>query len=1147
MSAGELPPLATDPAVSAWVSANAGAGKTHVLTDRVTRLLLDGADPARILCLTYTKAAAAEMASRLFARLGEWALLPDATLSEKLMAIGAGTPDADALRLARRLFAQALETPGGLKIQTIHSFCQMVLSRFPVEAGVPPRFAVLDERSAAELMRAARHAVLERAGAGEAPLKDAVAVLAARAHDGRFGEILDLAIGQADRLRRLTGKDARRFFARVRRQLDIGEGEDESSVLTQFCAELGGERGDCERIARWLSDGGTNDRNAGAWMTEFLQSGMAPEAFSQLRLIFFTKGNELRQSFVSRPTANKDPALAARLQTLCERVERVEQRRRAAITASLTEAVVTVALAVLGEYRRMKRERAVLDYDDLILSTMALLEKSDAALWVLHKLDGGLDHILVDEAQDTSPQQWSIVVKLAEEFFSGKGARERARPRTLFAVGDEKQSIFSFQGADPEAFGRHLHLFKARVEAAGLAFADLRPTVSRRSTKSVLDFVDAVFARDEARDGLTSSGDPIRHDPHRKELGRVEVWPAVKADKVPERDLWRPVDETLAQSAPMILAAKIAKRIRGWLDSGTTLPESGKPIGPGDIMILVRRRNEFAREMIRKLMEHGVPVAGADRMVLMDQIAIADLVALGRFALLPEDDLTLAALLTSPLVALSENELLELAAQREGRLWTALRTRKDERPEFARAHAFLADIRAQADFVAPFEFYARALAKGLRRQLVARLGAEAADAIDEFLALALAYESAHPPSLEGFLDWFEKGASEVKRDMEQGAGAVRVMTVHGAKGLEANIVILPDTAQIAEQERRAGLLYTEDCVFFGVNKALNTPAIEKAKDEAARREMREYRRLLYVATTRAREWLILTGYETRNGRRPESWYELVRGARAPSWREEQIDDETVLALGAALPGAGARSTEAESGATAVPAFLTRAAPVEPEARIVRPSDAADAHQPAPVSPIEDDGARFRRGLMIHALLAHLPEVPEIEREKRALAYLKREGIEHGDAKEIVAECFAVLRHPEFAPLFTPKSRAEVGVTALLPEFGNLRVSGQIDRLAVTDDAVLIADFKTNRPPPKTPDGTPAIYLAQMALYRAALARIYPGRRVECALIWTVGPQLMKLPSELSTRDDQNRCAETGRHRKGCKFPKPRLDRKEWRS
>jgi ATP-dependent helicase/nuclease subunit A len=841
---------------------------------------------------------------------------------------------------------------------------------------------------------------------------------------------------------------------------------------------------------------------------------MTPDAFRELRSIFFTKNHELRLNPVTKGSAKRNPALAARLQDLCERVERVEQRRRAAITASLTEGVVTVALAVLDEYRRMKRVRAVLDYDDLVLSTIALLDRSEAAQWVLYKLDGGLDHILVDEAQDTSPHQWSIVVKLAEEFFAGVGARERARPRTLFAVGDEKQSIFSFQGADPEAFGHHLRLFKAHADKAELPFADLRPTVSRRSAKAVLEFVDAVFASDAARDGLTSSGDPIHHDPHRKEIGRVEIWPAVKGEKVEERDPWRPVDEPPPQSAPMLLAAKIARRIRAWLDDGTTMPGTGKRITPGDIMILVRRRNEFAREVIRKLMECGVPVAGADRMVLMNQIAIADLVALGRFALLPDDDLNLASLLKSPLIGLSEEELLALAAGRDGRLWTALRRRQTERPEFARAHAFLADALAQADFVAPFEFYARALSRGLRRSLVARLGTEAEDAIDEFLSLALAYESAHPPSLEGFLDWFEKGASEVKRDMEQGLASVRVMTVHGAKGLEANIVILPDSAQIPDQERLAGLLYADDCVFFGVKKELDTAPIKAAKDEAKRRELREYRRLLYVAATRAREWLIVTGYETRNSTHRDSWHCLVQSAKNPSWREEAIDGETVFVIGAPLSATTAPDDGGRRAASSLPAFLTRFAAIEPEQRVVTPSDAVEAHEPATVSPIEDDGARFRRGLLIHALLAQLPNVVESERENRALAYLAREGLDRPTAQEMVSECFAVLRDPEFAPLFAPASRAELGVSASLPELGNVRVSGQIDRLAVTEDAVLIADFKTNRPPPSTPAATPEMYIAQMALYRAALTRIYPGRRIECALIWTVGPRLMKLPPAL---------------------------------
>ena len=545
-------------------------------------------------------------------------------------------------------------------------------------------------------------------------------------------------------------------------------------------------------------------------------------------------------------------------------------------------------------------------------------------------------------------------------------------------------------------------------------------------------------------------------------------------------------------------------------------PEPTAPITPGDIMILVRRRNAFAEEVIRQLLDKGVPVAGADRMVLLEQIAIADLVALGRFALLPEDDLNLAALLKSPLVGLSEDQLYELAHLRAGRtLWEELSARKEDRAVFSRAHEFLAEILARADYLPPFEFYARALGKGLRKRLIARLGAEAADAIDEFLALALLHEASHPPSLESFLDWFVKGASEVKRDMEQGGGAVRVMTVHGAKGLEANIVILPDTAQVPDHERRDPLLYTEDCVFYGVPKVLETQAVRNAKAAAQSREMREYRRLLYVAATRAREFLIVCGYETRNNSQAVPWYRHLREAAAgASDREEEIDGETVIALGAPLSRGAAPTTPVGRAAIALPQFLARAPRTEPSSRILRPSEAAGLEEPVLVSPLSDGGKRFRRGLFVHALLARLPEIAPGTRETAALAYLRRQGVSADDAKALVAETLAILTHPVFAPLFAADSRAEIAVTAELPELGNVRVSGQIDRLAVTDDAVLIADFKTNRPPPADVEQTPRLYRTQMALYRAGLQKIYPGKRIDCALVWTDGARLMALPASL---------------------------------
>jgi ATP-dependent helicase/nuclease subunit A len=1104
---------ATDPRASAWVSANAGAGKTHLLADRVTRLLLDGAAPARILCLTYTKAAAAEMSSRLFDRLGTWALLPDSELRAKLDGVGARGDERPTLRRARRLFAEALETPGGLKIQTIHAFCQNVLTRFPLEARVPARFKVLDERSAAELMHQSRMAVLQRA-AEDAGLSADISLLATRAGDGRFAEMLDLAITGAGRLRCILSlhEDKAAFFSHLRRVLDAPPGESEHSVLSRFCGEMGQSRPMCERVARWLLGGKSSDTDLGQLLSKAIAWGFDADAFEHLQKLFVT-GNGPRKQLYTKGLSKAEPELARFLDDWQQRFLGMDEVRKAAATASLTEALINVAVAVLDEYDRAKLARASLDYDDLIRSTLALLERDDAASWVLYKLDGGLDHILVDEAQDTSPEQWRIVAKLAEEFTAGSGTRDNEKVRTVFAVGDEKQSIFSFQGAAPEEFERNLALFKSRTAAAQLSFVEERPPVSRRSAGSILKFVDAVFARDEARDGLTFTDTPILHEPYRGAIGRVELWPTVKPPPKVDRDPYLPVDAPSASDAPVQLASRIAERVAGWLKDGRTLPGTDHVITAGDIMILVRRRNAFSEEMIRQLTQRGVAVAGADRMILLEQIAVADLVALGRFALLPEDDLNLASLLKSPMLGFDEDMLYLLAQPREGRLWDELSRRKDEHPLFAEAHTYLSGLLTIADYLPPFEFYARGLARGMRKKIIARLGPEAEDAIDEFLALALAHERVSPPSLESFLDWFARGASEVKRDMEHGGGAVRVMTVHGAKGLEANVVILPDTAQVPDHERRAGLLFTDDCVFFGVPKALETTAIQAAKTEVHAHEMREYRRLLYVALTRAREWLILCGYETRQGVQPQSWYPLLQAAAQELGTSVTAEDgETILAIGAAAGAAGA--TPVTPGIrTFLPEFLARAVEDKSSERFLRPSDAAD--DGPVISPIVDGGHRFRRGLLVHALLAALPDLPNAQRSEAGLHYLARRDITGDEATALLRETFGILDHADFAPLFAPGSRAEVSVTATLPELGpGTRISGQIDRLAVTDDAVLIADFKTNRPPPETIGDVSSLYLRQMALYRAALQKIYADKHVHCALVWTDGARLMPLPDAL---------------------------------
>ncbi len=1110
---------AADPERSAWVSANAGSGKTYTLANRVTRLLLAKAPPAKILCLTYTKAAAAEMQGRLFDQLGQWSMLPDDALRAEIEKIGGTVDGAETLSEARRLFAQALETPGGLKIQTIHAFCERLLSRFPLEAGVPPSFRVLDDQTARELLAEAREQILNRAGSGDTELADAVAHLVTQTSETRLTQILDS----------VTGGDRRKleqFFDTLPRVDDAllraaetahgaGEGETYESIAEDFCADCTREEKRLREVAGWLTGGGKTDAKKADAIVRALETAVFAESFEHYRSALLKQDGDLYKDYATKALAAARPDLLQYLIRLANRMLAAQERCRAAKAAALAHAALVLAGAMRETYAREKRFRGVLDYDDLISQTLHLLDSRPDAAWVLYKLDGGLDHILIDEAQDTSPEQWQIVRKLTEEIFSGEG-RARETTRTIFAVGDEKQSIFSFQGAEPEEFEANRVHFAART---GEAFANVRLETSRRSVPQVLDFVDAVFADDAAREGLSKI--PIAHTAHRmNDRGRVELWPTLKAEAGPELDLWRlkPVDVQSARSPVAQLADKVAAEIAGWIKSRRKLPGHDAPIRPGDIMILMPRREPFASEIIRRLKQRDIPVAGADRMKITQQIAVMDLIALGRFALLPEDDLNFAALLRSPLLDVGEDELRILANPRKSTLWRELQTRWEETPSFAFARDFLTDALRRADFQPPYEYYSQTLVQhGMRLRLLARLGPEAADAIDEFLSLALSYEQLNTPSLEGFLHWIERGEAEVKRDMERGRDEVRVMTVHGAKGLEADIVILPDTTTLPETAGRRGeFLYTDDGVVFPVKNDEAPQAVLDAKKEAEKAALREHRRLLYVALTRAKDRLIVCGFENKNGLKDGSWYDLAARAAWKKGNPIERGDETLMVIGDAdTENFEGDARKPEDRVTVADWVRKKPALDIVRPRLIRPSDAGGQEEPAAISPRGKGAARFRRGNLIHALLARLPDIDEEQRHAKALAFLAARNVEPHDAEKIADETLAVIAKPEFAAAFSRASLAEVAIVADLPELGEgARLNGRIDRLAITEDEVLAIDFKTNRPPPQTPEAVSTLYLTQMALYRAALAKVFPRHRIACALVWTEGPSLMTLPDAL---------------------------------
>ena len=1142
---------AADPAASVWVSASAGTGKTKVLTDRVLRLLLQGTAPQRILCLTFTKAAAAEMSNRIAERLGQWAVRDDVELSKDLTELTGHRPENLTLIAARRLFARVLDAPGGLAIQTIHGFCQSLLRRFPLEAVVAPHFAVMDERSAAEMLKQARRRVLDAACAeDDANLAQSLARITRYVNEKSFADLIGELTAQRDRLKQVI-RDAGGFdglVAEIHRRLGVAPGFGDDGVLTETAVESAFDGAGLRRALDALSRGSKTDTERAAILGDWLAA--APNQrillFESYSGAFLTREGTVRKTLITKFAQAFDSGALDALSAEAARLIRVRERRRAVLVAASTTALLTLGYDILAAYREKKRRGMQLDYDDLILDARNLLHRPGIAPWVLYKLDGGIDHILIDEAQDTNPEQWQVVEALAAEFFSGSGGRENDAPRTVFAVGDAKQSIFSFQRADPAAFERMRRHFAQRVPAAGAVWREVPMDMSFRSADAVLRAVDGVFARLPARDGVAISDQPIRHQAFRiGQAGLVELWPPVLPPARDEPAPWQPPIRSVGAEAPVArLARMIALTIRRWIDGGDILESKGRPIRAGDVMILVRRRGSFMGQAVRALKALGVPVAGVDRMVLTDQLAVMDLMALARFLLLPEDDLTLATVLKGPLVGFSEDRLFELAYGRGGALWPALRARAHENADFARAEEFLSLLLARADYAPPFELFARVLGAGRgRERILARLGPEAADPLDEFLNAALLYQRAHAPSLQGFLHWLEAANEDIKRDLEQGQrDEVRVMTVHGAKGLQAPIVFLPDTMQKptaqpsllwpAPEGGEKQIVLWPPRVEHDVTLASHTRQAERDKRD------REHRRLLYVAMTRAEDRLYVCGWGTRRQLPEDCWYNLIVGGLAGLAAPVEID------LSAAFPGAGGwagpglRLTnpqemrpEIERLAPALPVAPGEApdwlaVPPLPEPDPPRPlvPSRPDGDEPAVQPPfLGDGGDAFRRGLLLHRLLQALPDIPAEKRAETGRRFLARtvHGLDRVARDRLLDEALAVIDDPTTAVLFGPDSLAEVPIVGRL---GRAVVTGRIDRLAIIADRVLLVDYKSARAAPAKAAETPPMYIRQMALYRALISKIYCGKTIDCYLLWTAEPRLDQLDPTLL---DHHMPAEAG--------------------
>ncbi|WP_264049661.1 double-strand break repair helicase AddA [Methylobacterium flocculans] len=1131
---------AADPRASAWVSANAGAGKTKVLTDRVVRLLLDGAPPARILCLTFTKAAAANMSIRVFRVLGRWVTLDDATLSAELTELTGERPARKTLQVARRLFARAVETPGGLKIETLHALCERLLHMFPFEANVPARFVVLDEVQASDAFQIETGNVLADAiGGGYPHLGDALAIVGPEATGDALRKAIRNAMRARDVLAARGGLDG--AFGALADALGVRAGETVAEIETRM---LDGVLGDLVETAARLRTGKATDEGIADRLVQVDairdEASRRDEALEVYRAIFFTKEGEPKaDKSLGTKAVPEDVKQALRDER--DRLEPLQDSLRGVRALERTQALFTLAAEIHRRVETQKARLGALDFDDLIHKTLDLLGRVDST-WVLYKLDRGVDHVLIDEAQDTNPHQWEILRRITAEFASGEGAREVARTR--FAVGDPKQSIYSFQGAEPREFETTRRAWQRAATGAELAFEDVRLELSFRSAGGVLRAVDATFKIAEHYEGLSFDDTAIgtTHSTARKAApGTVELWPIEEPADEPEPDAWAaPVDAPETNAPAIVTARRVARAALAWITTGD---ESGRVWRPGDILILVRKRSAAFEEVIRAMKALGVPVAGQDRLDIAAHIAVNDLVAVGRAGLLPADDLTLAGALKTPLVGLDDDDLVRIAACRDlhETLEDALaRHAAAGDPAAIRGHEALRAWIALAACEGPFGFYATLLgARGGRRALVSRLGGEAGDAIDVFLMTAAQAEQApDAPSLGGFLARYDtvpgrgEGGHTVKRDLESGRDEVRVMTVHGAKGLEAPVVVVidgcealgrndPPLLSVAGSEparsrfgQGAGPLPP---VWAGA-KAGDCEAVTQARAALQARAREEHNRLLYVAMTRAADRLVIAPYRGHEAPTEAAWCEMIRtGLEAEFGAGESV--ETAYGPSTLWRDGGAATAPEATPAVAaappnLPAWLER--PVAPEAEAappVTPSGALGAadtrRQPGQR---QADNAARKRGTLIHSLVEHLPRIDPDQRAAAATAFVRARapGLEPAKQAAIVTATLRLLEEPDLAPLFAREARAEVTLSGRVRVGGVSRpVFGRVDRLAVSADTVWVADFKTGRP---LAEGAalPRAEAGQIALYAALLAEIYPAHRVVPMLVWTSGPIIRRL-------------------------------------
>ncbi|AIL13289.1 hypothetical protein IM40_06945 [Candidatus Paracaedimonas acanthamoebae] len=1087
--------VALHPDFNVWVSASAGTGKTKILTDRLLMLLLTGAEPQKILCLTFTKAAAAEMKERLLQYTLEWATCSEEKLKESLSQFLGDLPSQDQQTKARSLFMNLIDVVPGVRITTIHSFCQSLLVQFPVEAGITPTFKILAEHESQALLKQAVEEVLAISSTSSV-LKQSITLLTARLHISTFQEIIESLIERPERLQRILAEGLEIAHHKLEEVFGCRHTDTVEDYLKQFQKAQKEHLDSLRNASAYLVRGGKTDIARGEAIQTLvtLKSPLTAKDFDSYVSHFLTLEGEVRKNLASTAICQDAPHILDVLVKEAHLLQDIFQRQKKLFSMKMTGALYTLGSAILENYERLKNAKHTLDYNDLIQKTKFLLTDAELSAWVLYKLDGGVDHILIDEAQDTNDVQWAIVQALTEEFYAGVSARTTSR--TLFAVGDPKQSIYSFQGTSPEIFEKKSTFYQQTIQASQKNFYGLSLEKSYRSTSIILEAVNALCSYEEVKSAINMMGDEVKHISHHEHKGgTVELWPLLE---------FKDKETTGREQLSICLAQKIKK----WLTQKIYLEVQGRFVEPSDILILLRERSSLMSSLIASLKTQGIPVAGPDRLSLLSEIAIQDLIALGEFLLLPQDDLNLACVLKSPLVGLDEEDLFNLAYNRQGEtLWGRLQ----KNLKYQNQYLFLSELRNKVDCVGPFSLYSDLLNRlEGRKKFQARLGEECLDAIEEFLTLCLDYENTHCASLQEFLTWIKATDIKVKRDFSKANSGVRVMTVHGAKGLQAPVVILADTTTkpvwrdkfLWQEKPRPLLLWASSHEELPYH-------LKRIKETLQAEQQAEYWRLLYVAMTRAEEHLYIVGIKSRAAAKG-SWYEVLSKALEPISQKIEFDDGVIKGQGLLL----CRSGWKECDINLNHAVLNNQLASFPE-YLQNPPSQEESSEPSISSIIEDEmlsqeyTGEMLREQILRKLLKNLPLcVPEsYEKETQSIFKLYFSFVSH----ELFEKCYKaatnILNHPNLRFLFTNASYAEVSFAG---HHQGKQVTGRIDRIVVQDQVVYVVVYKTGAIAPQSIGEISDEDSEKIAIYKGVIRNIFSDKEIKIVLLWTETCQLKEI-------------------------------------